>query len=183
MGKNNSSYRLFQEMLSWKKDNVSSMICDRARWLMELNPDNPFKVGSQESDLFDTMSVYYAKWKNGTVEAKYNMRMFNETAVKLCKLVEDNPFTFDEKEEQEEIEAKRQYEEQQKQIEEEKQKEEQRKLEEQKIQEEQIAEEHKITLEENEHVLGVVPEEEKDKKSWLKFLFPWKKEGEQNDSK
>ena len=30
-----------------------------------------------------------------------------------------------------------------------------------------------------ETILGVVPDE---KKSWFKFLFPWRKEGEQNDS-
>ena len=34
---------------------------------------------------------------------------------------------------------------------------------------------------EKEHVLGVLPEEDKEKKNWLKFLFPWRKERDKND--
>lgn len=31
-------------------------------------------------------------------------------------------------------------------------------------------------------VLGVIPEEEKEKKSWFKFLHPWKKDGDNDDN-
>ena len=36
----------------------------------------------------------------------------------------------------------------------------------------------KVINETPQKVLGVIPEEEKEKKSWFKFLHPWKKEGE-----
>ena len=47
------------------------------------------------------------------------------------------------------------------------------------IQEVEVKTEPKIIREEPKKVFGVIPEE---KKSWLKFLFPWKKDGESNDS-
>jgi hypothetical protein len=201
MGRNNDSYRFFQEMLDGVNNNAPGMVEHGARCLMDLDPANPYADNSPESELFFQMYLYHARWKNGTVEAKINLRKLNATATELCKLVKVNPYTYSKEEEAQELQAKReaqkkeeelkrQQEEQKrieelKRLEEEKKEqmrlEEQRKLEEQKrIEELKRLEEQKM-LEEQKIKEEQAKAEEKEKKSWLKFLFPWKKEGESND--
>ena len=46
----------------------------------------------------------------------------------------------------------------------------------------EIPEPKKVINEPPKKVLGVIPEEEKEKKSWFKFLHPWKKDGEDDDN-
>ena len=197
MGRNNDSYRFFQEMLTGHKNNEEGLVEHGARCLMDLNPNNPFPANSQEFELFFEMFLYHARWKNHTVDAKINRRKLCAAAHELCNIVSGNPYVFDKKEEAEEIKAKKEFEAQQKALEEQKKIEEQKQIEELKRKElehkqaeeqkrlkEEEEKKSKIELQKQEHVLGVVPEEEKekDKKSWLRFLFPWNKEGESNDS-
>ena len=46
----------------------------------------------------------------------------------------------------------------------------------------EIPEPKKVINDPPKKVLGVIPEEEKEKKSWFKFLHPWKKDGEDDDN-
>ena len=178
MGKNNTLYQLFNNMFIMYKDNNGNIFTE-VYGLMTYLSDNfelPFPEGSKENDCLDRMYISFMKWRNGGVDAKYNQRLMIQAAQELCALHPANPYKLDKEEEKrdkkEQEELNKKMLEEQKTIEEEK-----------KIQEQKMQEEVKVKLEEPEHMLGVIPEEEKEKKNWTKFLFPWKKEGESNDSK
>ena len=88
--------------------------------LLDMPIDNPFKLGTNEYELFSTMQ---ACWKKNPP----NKRRSFVVGKQLCDLINNT-----------EVEPEKQ----------------------------------------KQTILGVVPDE---KKSWLKFLFPWKKDGELND--
>lgn len=201
MGRNNTLYKLYNNMFAMYKNNNKN-IEREVYCLMMFYGDNiefPFPANSKENSCLDTMFVCFTKWRNGGPEAKFNYRKTIDAAKELCNLNPVNPYSFDkeeekrdvaeqkEKERQQKLEEQRLAEErriaeEQKHLEEQKRIEEEKKIEEQKKAEEELKQKEikEVKLEEPEHILGVIPEDEqeKEKKSWLQFLFPWKKEGE-----
>lgn len=186
MGKNNTLYKLFQDMFSNYSNGNS--IEREAYCLMCTYGENieyPFIEGSKENEHLGEMYLCYARWKNGGPEAKFNYKKMVIAANELCKLNPSNPYSFSKEEEKEELEEQKRLEklkqrelaEEQKRLEEELKKQELLKKQEELKKKE---ESEKIILEENQTVLGVIPDEEqeKEKKNWFKFLFPWKKDGE-----
>ena len=176
MGLNNSSYKFFQEMLTGYQYGYDGMIEHGARCLMELNPENPFPENSQERELFYSIFLHYTRWKRGSVDAKINLRKLLSDAKELCEMVKENPYVFSE---EEELEEQKQAEEQEKQ------------------KEAPVEPVETVKLETNEYVFGVIPEEapngvvveeeqkeepKEEKRNWLKFLFPWRKEENSDDS-
>ena len=171
MGYNNKMYQLFQEMLDGYKTNNDGLFQHGARCLIAMNPINPFKEESKEADLFFTMSITYARWNNHSVDAKINMRRMLAAAQELCSLVKENPYVYSKEEEEQELEELKRQEELKKQEE---------------LNKEEIKETNVVVNDPPQVVLGILPEnkdEKKEKKSWFKFLNPWKKEGDKNDSK
>ena len=184
MGRNNTLYGLFQDMFNNYKSTGS--VEREAYCLMSTYGDNieyPFTEGSKENEYLGEMYLCYARWKNGGPEAKFNYKKMIIAANELCNLNPSNPYSFSKEEEKEDIEEQKRLENlrQKELIEEQKRLEEERKRQEELKQQEELKKiEEKIILEENKTILGVIPDEEqeKEKKNWFKFLFPWKKEGE-----
>lgn len=189
MGLNNSSYKFFQEMLNGYQYGFDGSIEHGARCLMALDPENPFPENSQERELFYSIYLYYTRWNRGSVDAKINLRKLLAASKELCALVKENPYVYSEAEELEEKKA------------EEAKKAEQVVLEEpahvMNARPESITSAIDEIYDEgskiNEHCGSIggwtipEPKEEKEepkeeKKNWLKFLFPWRKEENSDDS-
>ena len=156
MNLNNQMYNSFNAMMKGYENNDVGTVENTAIHWLSGNPENPFNPNSQEYEIFFHMQRCYNIWHRGDVNGKLNKRKMVAWALKLCELKPKQPYTYINEEKLEK---------QQKKIEV-KQKQEQSK--------EEIEEQSKI-------VLGVIPEEDKEKeekRSWLKFLFPWRKEGE-----
>ena len=164
MSLNNQMYTLFKDMKQAYANNDDSTIEQCARCWIQLAEENPFPEETPEHEEFFQMKRCYIIWSKGYVNQKINKRRMVQHAKALCALNVKNPYTFDKKAEQEEQKAK-----------------EERIAQEQQRKQEALKEEpKKVINKESEIVLGVIPEEDKkeEKKSWFKFLHPWKKEGE-----
>lgn len=164
MNVNNLMYKLFKEMKEGYASNNKDQLEHGVRCWLDLNPENPFPENSPEMEAFFQMQRCYMIWKRGDIDRKINWRKMLVHANELCALNPKQPYKFDKKAEDEEIRAA---------------------LEAQKAQEEkkeeakkEVQEIRQVLREEPLRVSGVLPEE---KKSWLKNLFSWKKEGETND--
>ena len=136
-----------------------------ARCWVQIAPENPFKYDTPEYEEFFQMKKCYSIWAKGDVSRKINRRRMVQHAMTLCAMNPRQPYTYDKKAEQEELRL----------AELAKKEEEERKLKE--------AEAKKVVIQEPQVVLGVIPDEEKEKKPWFKFLRPWKKEGVSDDGK
>ena len=163
MNTNNQMYRMFLEMKQGYANGDKNQIEHGARCWLELNPTNPFPAESPEMEAFFQMQKCYNIWKRGDIDRKINGRRMIEWAEKLCELNPQQPYKFDRKADDEE---------KQKALEAQKQKE--------------VQPVKTVVLEEPKKVLNVVPEEKpeekvEEKKNWLKFIFPWRKEGEPHD--
>lgn len=262
MGYNNTMYRLYQEMLDGYATGNDGLFEHGARCMMDLNPKNPFNENTQEAELFFQMYNTYFRWKNHGADMKINRRRMLAAANELCEIVTENPYTFSEEEEKQDLEELRKKEELKRKEEEHKaefkKQEEARRIETIRLSEEKRKQEEKRNLDpkvimiemvkahneeneesfkqyvgelmetttenpfaprtdeyekflemmtmynskpanmrrvhvvahhlceiinntepaEKEHILGVLPEKEQEKKNWLKFLFPWRKERE-----
>ena len=183
MGRNNNIYSMYQEMLDGFKTDNEGLFEHGTRCLMSLDPEVPFEVGSSEYELFYRTLRFYKTWEHGGVGSKVSYTRMLNKAKELCSCVNYNPFNYSEEEEMEDLKAQKKLEEQRKK--------EQKKIEQQTEDLKKIKEQNKkkepvrqvvkeVKLEDSEHILGIVPEEEqeKEKKNWFNFLFPWKKEGE-----
>ena len=155
MNKNNQMYRMFKEMKAGYAEGNKDKMEHGARCWLDLEPENPFPEGSNEMEAFFQMQKCYCIWKRGDIDRKINRRRMLQWAEKLCELNPRQPYRFDKKAEEEEILAA------------------------QKAEQEKPVVEKKVVKQEPDKVFGVIPEE---KKSWFKFVFPWKKEGVSNDS-
>lgn len=170
MNVNNQMYRMFKEMKEGYANNNIDQMEHGARCWLELDPKNPFPESSEEMEAFFQMQKCYNIWKRGDIDRKINRRKMIMWAEKLCELNPRQPYHFDKKAEEEEIRLAQEAEKLK----------EAAKAEEKKIEKpvEQVQVVKTVIEEEPKKLLGIVPEE---KKSWFKFLFPWKKEGAKND--
>ena len=160
MNLNNQMYILFENMMKGYVDNNIDAIEQNARCWLQLSPGNPFLEGTPEHEEFFQMNLSYIIWARGDVNAKINRRKMISHAKALCALNPRQPYTYDKKAD---LEEKR------------------------KEQEERVArqaqtisegEPAKVVNEAPQVVLGVVPEEPKEKKSFFKRFLSSKKEGE-----
>lgn len=149
---NNQMYNLFRNMKQGYAEGNDDTVEQCARCWSQLATENPFPYDTPEHEEFFQMTKAYMIWSRGDINAKINRRKMVQHAKALCALNPKQPYTYDKKAE----------------MEEKKQKEAAEAKKEEKI----------IVNEEPQTILGVLPDEDKEKKNWFKFLFPWKKEGE-----
>lgn len=154
----NQMYNLFRDMKQAYANGHDDAVEQYARCWAQLAPENPFQYDTPEYEEFYQMQRAYMIWNRGDINAKINRRKMVEHAKALCALNPKQPYVYDKKAEL--LDKKEE-------------------MEKQNAIKEEIKEEKKVINEEPQTVLGVLPEEEeKEKKSWFKFLFPWKKDGE-----
>lgn len=164
MNKNNQMYNMYKNMKQGYADSDDTVVEQCAAGWMQLAIENPFTYDTPEYNEFFLMKKGYDIWAKGAVDRKINRRRMVQHAKALCALNVKNPYIYDKKAEQEEQKAKEEWIAQ----------EQQRKQEDFK----KMDEPKKVINEEPEIVLGVIPEEKEEKKSWFKFLKPRHKEGE-----
>jgi len=162
MNVNNQKYKMFKLMKQGYAEGNKSNVEQCAHCWLQLEEVNPFEYGTLPFEEFFQMKRCYTIYSRHDIDQKINRRRMVEHAMKLCELNPKNPYTFDKKAEEEDLKIEKE------------------KYEKSLIKEEpkQIVE--KVVLEEPITVTNALPEE---KKNWLNFLFPWKKEGVSNDSK
>ena len=107
MGRNNSLYTLYKEMVEGFQTNENGLFEHGARCIMDLDPDNPFQENSDDAELFFQMKLSYARWKNHGPEAKLNYRKILEYARELCKAHPENPYVFDKEEAKRDLEEQK----------------------------------------------------------------------------
>ncbi len=176
MNKNNYMYKLFKDMKEGYTEDDIDKIEQCARCWMQLNPENPFVYDTPEYEEFFQIQKSYTIWVRGDIDRKINRRRMISHAKALCALNPKQPYVFDKKADIEEKKA-----------EEEKRKADLLKRQEKLIQTENKVEElskiadniethqeNKVVLNEPKKVLNVQEDEEKEKKSWLRFLHPWR---------
>lgn len=164
MSVNNQMYMLFKKMKdAYKNEKYDVMESSARNWLL-LDPENPFAPNSPEHEAFFQMQRCFIIWRNGDINGRINKRKMVEWAKELCKIDPKQPYKFDKKAAEEEAKAAQEIKPQEIKKEEPK---------------EQPKVEQTVIEEEPKKVFGVIPEE---RKSWFKFVFPWKKEGGSNDS-
>ena len=168
---NNEMYRLYNEMVKGYKENQDGLFEHAVRCWMDMNPENPFAEDDPAYEEFFLMKKGYTVWKMGNADRKINRRRMLEHARNLCALNPKRPYKFDKKEEEARKAAEA--------LEEARKAEEAAKLEAEKAEKEtreaKLKEStRKFNEEFNQHVHGVVPEEEIEeapKKGFLGKLF------------
>lgn len=142
-------------------NNDKDRVSQAARCWLQLEPENPFNAESPEYEEFFQMQKCFTIWKRGDIDRKINGRKMIEHAWKLCELNPRQPYKFDKATEDAELKQTQE-------------------VEKKRVEEAvNIVEEEKEEVK-SEYVFGVLPEE---KKNWLSFLFPWKKDGVTHDGK
>lgn len=160
MSVNNQMYNLFKDMKQGYANNNNDVVEQCARCWMQLATDNPFPYDTPEYEEFFQMKRCYTIWARGDVNAKINRRKMVQHAKALCALNPKQPYVFDKIAEREEKKAKEEW------------------IEKEQIRKQEELQTKTVVNKEPEIILGVIPEEKKEKKSWFKFLNPWKKESE-----
>ena len=162
MSVNNQMFILFKNLKEGYANDDIDAIEQNARCWMQLAPENPFKYDTPEYEEFFQMQLCYTIWARGDVNSKINRRKMIRHAKALCALNPKQPYVYDKKAEEEEKRKKEEW-----------------------IKQEQLMKQEAlkpktvktVTEEEPKVVLGIVPEEEQ-KKSFLKRIFSFFKEGE-----
>ena len=166
MGVNNQMYALYADMKRAYAMDDSGTVEQCARCWLQIAPENPFKYDTPEYEEFFQMQRCYTIWFRGDVDQKINRRRMAQHAKKLCELNVANPYKFSKEEARLELEEKKSKE----------------AADIRAIQEKKIEQMFNNKQEEKKIVLGILPEEEKEKekekKSWFRFLNPWKKDGD-----
>ena len=167
MGLNNQMYALYADMKRAYANDDSGSVEQFARCWLQLAPENPFKQDTPEFEEFFQMQKCYMIWFRGDIDQRINRRRMIQHAKALCALNVANPYKFSKEEARRDLEEKKLKEASEiKAIEE---------------QQEEIKEELPEKTVEKKVVLGIIPDEvveKKEKKSWFRFLNPWKKDGE-----
>lgn len=177
MSRNNIMYTMFKQMKQGYANNNMDDVEQCARCWLRLDPENPFQENTPEYEAFFQMQKSYIIWMRGDIDRKLNRRKMRRYAIELCSLNPKQPYRYNKEEEQLELEEqKAKEEERRKKI---------REKEQLKDDEFDIANNVQPKLikqvkTEKQVVLGV-PQENEDKKSWLRFLHPWRKD-DKNDS-
>ena len=107
MGRNNSLYTLYKEMVEGFQTKENGLFEHGARCIMDLNPNNPFQENSDNAELFFQMKLSYTRWKNHGPEAKLNYRKLLDYARKLCESHPENPYVFDKEEAKRDLEEQK----------------------------------------------------------------------------
>lgn len=162
MSKNNQLYNAFNNLIKGYAIGDEVAIEQNATNLCQLAENNPFTYDTEEYEKFYQMQRSCRLWLKNGVDHKINRRKMIGYAKELCALNPKQPYIYDKKADEEEkkqiLEAENARIAKVNSIEE--------------INKTEVVQ--KVELEEPVHMTGVIPEEDKEKKSWTKFLFPWK---------
>lgn len=103
MGKNNTMYRCFKQMVEGYKAGAregEAMLAQGAINWLSCEPDNPFEVGSAEHTRFDRMQQHYIDWKRNTTGSRFSKKQVVREAEELCKLKPKCPYKFNRQEDE-----------------------------------------------------------------------------------
>lgn len=131
-----SKYDIFEKIIQAYKTNNDAALYFNTMLLLENETENPYKLGYKEYELFSTMPIYYKKSKSKTVGQKNALANIKNNMKQILEISTMNPYSegnFFKKE-----------------------------ISEKGAKTERSEESAIVQLEEPEHILGVIPNQEID---------------------